>query len=427
MNGSPVTVAIIGLGARGKDAYAPFCEAFPDEMKLVAAADSDQEKLRYVMDRYSLRPENCFSSGEELLSKERLSDALMICTPDRTHVALALSAIEKGYHILLEKPISSDAEECIALERFAKEKKRIVFVCHVLRYTPFYQFIKNVVSSGKIGEPVSIMAIENVCYWHQAHSFVRGNWRNSKESNPMILAKSCHDMDLLVWLMGKNCKRVSSFGGLYHFRAENAPPGAAARCLDGCAAKKDCLYDVEKIYLDSAFGARSGKPAWPTTVLAVDPTEENVISALHTGPYGRCVYYCDNNVVDHQVVNLEFDDGSTAGFTMCAFTSDGGRQIKIMGTRGDLVGDMNTNIVTVGLFGREKESYDITKFADDFSGHGGGDNAMLHEFVQHVRTGNEEGLTAISQSIQSHLIALAAEESRIKGGEPVCVYKEQGI
>ena len=419
MQSTTITVAILGLGARGKDTYAPFCEKFPDEMQLVAAADPDVEKLKYVRTRYQLSEDRCFSSGEELLSRERMADVLMICTPDRTHVPLALAALEKGYHILLEKPISPDVSECRKLEDMARKNKRIVLVCHVLRYTPFYQLIKRILDSGEIGTPVSAVALENVCYWHQAHSFVRGNWRNSQETYPMILAKSCHDMDILAWLMGRKCVRVSSFGSLSQFRPECAPAGAPERCLDDCPARGECPYDVKKIYLDSGFGVYSGHPAWPTTVLAIDPTEENVMNALRTGPYGRCVYHCDNNVVDHQVVNLEFEDGVTAGFSMCAFTSDGGRQIKIMGTRGDIVGDMNTNLVTVGVFQQSPRVYDVNRMSDDFSGHGGGDNAMLHELVQLVRSGQTEGLTALSRSIQSHLMAHAAEESRLRGGMPV--------
>ena len=414
-----VTVAIIGLGSRGKDTYAKCQSVFQDRMKIVAAADIIPEKLDEVRREYSLEPQMCFSSAEELLEQDRLADVLFVCTQDRQHYAHAMKAMERGYDLLLEKPISPVLSECREIERTARILQRRVVVCHVLRYTPFYQFLYNTVRSGVIGEVAAIQAIENVGYWHQAHSFVRGNWRNSRLSSPMILQKSCHDMDILLWLSGEKCRRISSFGGLIHFRPENAPEGAAHRCVD-CLAKEDCPYDAEKIYLtDEETGVLHGHTGWPCDVLAMHPTEENIRRALEEGPYGRCVYDCDNDVVDHQVVNMEMENGSTISFTMCAFNR-GGRSVKIMGTKGEITGDMAANTITVTVFGKKSVTTDVRKLADDFSGHGGGDRRLVSDLLDLVEgNGSGKALTSIEKSMESHYMALAAEESRLHGGRVI--------
>lgn len=410
-----VTVAIIGLGSRGKDTYAKTAHLFPEEMEIVAIADIVHEKVEQVAREYNISADKCFNSAEELLAEDRMADVLFICTMDRQHYSHAIPALKKGYHLLLEKPISPNLEECREIARVANECDRKVVVCHVLRYTPFYGELKKIISSGKIGDVVSIQAIENVGYYHQAHSFVRGNWRNSDETSPMILQKSCHDMDILLWLANKNCKRVSSFGGLRLFREENAPNGAAKRCLDGCMIKDSCPFNAERYYITD--GVLQGKTDWPYNVVALEPTEENLRSALESGPYGRCVYHCDNNVVDHQIVNLELEDDTTISFTMCAFTSKGHRHIKVMGTKGDIEASMDTNIIDIGVFGEEHEIIDVKKLSEDFSGHAGGDNRMVKDLLNLI-SGNDkaEALTSIDKSAQSHYVALAAEQSRLHGG-----------
>ena len=306
--------------------------------------------------------------------------------------------------------------------KVAQECDRKVIVCHVLRYTPFYTKIKGLIDEGTIGEIVSVNSVENVGYWHQAHSFVRGNWRNSNTTSPMILQKCCHDMDILLWLTGKTCKSVSSFGNTYLFREDKAPEGAAHRCMDGCKVKDQCPYDAEKIYItDPVTGVQNGNTDWPVNVVALHPTVESVREALQTGPYGRCVYHCDNNVVDHQVVNLNMTDGSTISHTMCAFTAytaAGNRYAKIMGTLGEIIADMGENTIQVNVFGKEPEVIDVRTLATDFSGHGGGDNRMIEEFLDMLinESGPTKSTTSVEQSVESHYCALAAEESRLNGG-----------
>ncbi len=414
-----LTVALAGLGSRGKDTYAPTAKLFPDKMEIVAIADIDPAKVEEVAKEYNIPKECCFSSAEEMLKKEKLADAMFITTQDRQHVRQAIPALQKGYHLLLEKPISPDLDECREIVKVAKECNRKVVVCHVLRYTPFFTKLKEIIESGEIGDTVSVMAIENVCYWHQAHSFVRGNWRDSNETSPMILQKCCHDMDLYLWLTGKSCKSVTSFGDLYLFKPEKAPEGAAMRCLDGCKAKEACPFDAEKIYISNEkTGVANGKTDWPCNVLALHPTVESIMEEIKTGPYGRCVYHCDNNVVDHQVVNLDMTDGTTMSFTMCAFTSEGSRYAKIMGTKGDIVADMKLNTIDIGRYGKPHEIIDVSKIASDFSGHAGGDNRMVEEFLDWVISDKKptSAITSVEHSMESHYIALAAEKSRLAGG-----------
>lgn len=417
-----LTVALAGLGSRGKDTYAKAAKLFPEKMKIVAIADIDPAKVAEVAREYDVPAQRCFSSAEELLAQDKLADLMFITTQDRQHVGHALPALKKGYDLLLEKPVSPKLEECRELLKTAQACGRKVVVCHVLRYTPFYTKLKEILDAGTIGDVVTVMGIENVGYWHQAHSFVRGNWRNSDNSSPMILQKCCHDMDLLLWLTNKTARSVSSFGSTYLFKEEMAPKGAALRCMDGCAAKAGCPFDAEKIYLtDERTGVEKGNTGWPCNILTLHPTPESVREAIEKGPYGRCVYHCDNNVVDHQVVNICMTDGSTISFTMSGFTEQNSRFTKFMGTMGEIVADLHANTIEVQRFGKAPEVIDVSRLSEDFSGHAGGDNRMVEEFLDMLIEGREpaRSMTTLEQSMESHYIALAAEKSRLEGGRMV--------
>ena len=416
----PVTFAICGCGARGLEAYAPYQETHPEEMRIVAGADPRPERLAMLQARYSVPKERCFASDAELLAQPRLADVMIVATQDRQHVNNELAALDKGYHILLEKPISPDLKECRALQKKARETGRVVVVCHVLRYTRFYSALEDLLRRGAVGKIETIDAIEHVAYWHQAHSFVRGNWRRSDLTSPMILQKSCHDMDILRWLAGEPCLRVQSFGSLDFFRAENAPEGAAPRCLDGCRCKDACPYDAEKIYITSPHtGIRGRGKVWPCGVLASEPTEEKIYEALRTGPYGRCVFHCDNDVVDHQTVNLEFAGHIHATFTMTAFTQDCHRTIKVTGTQGEISGDMEENTLFLRPFGQTERMIDLREENGEFSGHGGGDFGLMSSFCRLISQGGTEGLTGLDASVESHVMALAAEASRLDGSRTI--------
>ena len=417
---TPVTFAICGCGSRGLEAYAPFQELHPERMRIAAGADSRPERLAMLRERYGLAEDRCFASDEELLAQPRLADAMIIATQDRQHVPAALAALDKGYHLLLEKPISPDLDQCRQLVEKARETGRMVVVCHVLRYTKFYGTLEVMLRRGEIGKIETIDAVENVAYWHQAHSFVRGNWRRSDETSPMILAKSCHDMDILRWLAGERCLKVQSFGSLDYFRPDRAPAGAAERCLDGCACKAACPYDAEKIYLTAPHsGLRTKGPGWPCNVLCDEPTEERIYEALRTGPYGRCVFHCDNDVVDHQTVNLEFANNIHATFTMTAFTDTCRRTIHVTGTLGEIIGDMEAQTLRLRRFGQPEEVIDLRTGDGEFAGHGGGDMGLIADFCALLSGEKAESLTDVSVSVESHAMALAAEQSRLEGGRTV--------
>ena len=414
-----VTIAVLGFGIRGEEAYAYYQLLRPEEMEVVAVADPRPERRELAMKKYGVKPENCFVSGEALLAQEKLADVLVIATQDKDHVCFALPALEKGYHLLLEKPISPNLDECIALREKAHQCGRLVIVCHVLRYTQFYQKIHDLLRAGVIGEIQSLVATENVAYWHFAHSYVRGNWRRTDESSPVILAKSCHDMDIIRWLVGKTCERVSSFGQLSWFKTENAPENCAERCLN-CTAKANCPYDAEKIYLENAkSGYRSGCRQWPLTVLTHDVSEAGLYEALKTSPYGRCVYRCDNDVADHQVVNMEFEGGITATFNLSAFTQNCYRTMLVMGAMGEIEGNLEENAVYVRRFGQPEEKIALDPVSDEFAGHGGGDSRMMEYLCRLIREGDENALTSVDASVESHIMALAAEESRKNGGKAI--------
>lgn len=399
----PITAIVLGAGSRGTS-YANYALAKPEQLQIVAVAEPREDRRNAFGDTFHIPQEHRYSTWKEVLDKPKMADVVFVCTMDKDHLGPALAALDKGYHILQEKPMSNREDECIAMEAAAAKAGKHMAVCHVLRYTPFYQTIKNLIDSGEIGEVTVATQIENVAYWHQAHSFVRGNWRNSVESSPMILQKCCHDVDILLWLTGKSCKRVSSFGSLRHFRKENAPEGALERCLDGCPHKDSCLYYAPKLYL-------TGETGWPVDVLTTDLTPAGIEKALREGPYGRCVYHCDNDVVDRQVVNMELEDGVICNLVMSAFTATCCRQLKILGTTGQIQADMSANEIWLHPFGGEPRKVEVPA-AD--SGHGGGDFGLMRDFLQVVREGGESRSSA-KASLQSHLICFAAEKSRLEG------------
>ena len=414
----PITFAIAGFGDRGST-YAFMQALFPDRMKVVAVADLNPDKVKKAQKLYHIPDENCFESAEEMFARPRLADVAVVSTMDRQHVGHAIPALEQGYHVLMEKPISPDLQKCREiLDVAAKHPNQHIILCHVLRYTIFYNTLKDIIDSGKIGDVVSICANENVAYWHQAHSFVRGNWRNSDQTSPMILQKSCHDMDILTWLVGKKCKAVSSVGGIQLFKRTCAPEGSTDYCLGGCKVKESCIFDAEKIYLTGEKTGLLHGGSWISSILSVENTPESTYEALKSGPYGRCVFRCDNNVVDHQQTNLLLEDGSTISFTMCAFTEDCYRYFKAMGTKGEIEADMKSNTIRVRVFGQSEETIDLKAIASDLKGHGGGDSGIVEDFLNMLIEGAPptERTTTLEHSMESHYIALAAEESRLAGG-----------
>ncbi|MEO3788605.1 Gfo/Idh/MocA family oxidoreductase [Nonomuraea sp. B10E15] len=398
-----ITLAIVGAGSRGAS-YADHAVE-TGRARVVAVADPLARRRGRFPDATP------YAGWRELAALPRQADAVVIATQDREHVEPAVRFAELGYDILLEKPMAASEDDCHAIVNAAERSGAMFAVCHVLRYTPYTRVLKQLLDAGRIGEIVNIQHLEPVGWWHQAHSYVRGNWRRADESTFMLLAKSCHDLDWLVHLTGRQVTRVSSFGGLQHFRPENRPEGAADRCLD-CRVEPDCPYSARRIYLPLAGGDE-----WPLSVLTDDVSEQGVLEALRTGPYGRCVYACDNDVVDHQVVNLEFEGGATASFTMTAFTPALHRQTRVFGTRGSIEGDGDRLTVTDFVTGRS-ETVDTRPTGDATArgGHGGGDQALVEAFLTAVATRERAPiLSSPRESLHSHLIAWEAERSRLRG------------
>jgi len=405
-----ITAALVGVGMQGMNAYGPYVLSHPDELQFTAVAEPDREKREKFGNQHGVNKSMRFESWEELFDKPRLADVVFICTPDKMHFNPAVKAFERGYNIILEKPMAVDPIECIRLGEYSEKYDNIFAICHVLRYTPFFKTIKRILDDGRIGNLVSIQHNENVGHWHQSHSYVRGNWRNSKDSSPMILAKSCHDMDIMLWLAGADCTRLSSFGSLMHFKKKNAPKGAPKMCLDGCPAEKECPYYAPKVYSPGAKG-------WGLIdAVSIDTGRKNILEELKRGPYGRCVYYCDNDVVDHQVVSIEFSNKVTAAFTMCAFTNETSRTIKLMGTKGEIRGAMEKEEIEIlDFLTGQKEVVLIPVDTIDRRGHGGGDFGMIHDIIKLIQKNVLNKIaTSADVSVKSHLMAFAAEKARIE-------------
>lgn len=405
-------LAVIGAGARGFLSYMPYVQNHPHEAEIVAVAEPDAERRTAFAKAFKLGAGQIYHSWEQLLAQPKLCDAVLVCTQDRMHFEPTMQALRKGYHVLLEKPMSNHPLECALMTEEASKQGRLLSICHVSRYTPFWRQLKGLIADGRIGDVVSVQHNENVGYLHYAHSFVRGNWRNSDLSSPMILAKSCHDMDLIRWLVDSECLRLSSFGSLSHFRSESAPEGSTERCTDGCAVEASCPYSAVRFYMrdldDNPFAR----------LIADPPTADNRMKAIKTGPYGKCVYRTDNNVVDHQVVNMEFASGATVMFSMCGLTRDINRIVQIMGTKGEIRGDLETGVIDLFEFAGGVRTV-VTATAAE-GGHQGGDDGIMRQFLSDLRERRFEGnLTSAEASLESHLMAFAAERSRLRGGEVV--------
>jgi len=402
----PVTSILIGAGLRGGYVYSQYALDYPNEFKIVAVAEPDPDRRAIFSKKHNIPKEFQFKSYKDLLKKDKIADCAMVCTQDQMHFEPVITALKKGYHVLCEKPMSPYKDEIIKMGKVAKEYDRILSICHVLRYSPFFSKIKALLVENKIGRLMTIQHIEEVGYWHHAHSFVRGNWRNSEESSPMILQKCCHDMDILLWLADSSCKKISSFGNLSYFSKENAPDGAPPYCMDGCAHYDECPFYAPRFYLEHSKAIEDG------LIYAItDYTDsEHIIDALKKGPYGRCVFHSDNTVVDHQTVEIEFCNQVTASFLMTAFTNKCARRIRLMGTKGEIKGDMEAGIIEVTEF--INGTNEIIKLHTPTKGHSGSDMNMMKDFVRIIGEGRK-GKTNADISVESHLMALAAEEARL--------------
>ncbi len=405
----PITAVMVGAGQRGMYAYGTYALAHPDELKFVAVAEPIRERREKFAQLHGIPAEMQFESWETLMERGKIADVMFNMTMDRTHFESTMHALKLGYDVLLEKPIAHTPELSVALVLMAEKMGRLLQVCHVLRYTSFFRKLNELLAQGVAGELITVEHKENLVWWHMAHSFVRGNWRRADLSTPMIVAKCCHDFDILYWNIGRKAVRVHSTGTLKHFRSENAPKGAPKHCLDPCPARETCPYDVHKIYLNMENNG------WPINAITSDLSYEGRLKALRETGYGRCVYHCDNDVVDHQVVNIEFEDGITVAMTMNGHGFEESRTMRYDGTRATIRGKFDyrdgwIEILPHSWSGKAEEIH----IPPSESGHGGGDFGIVRGFLRSVM-GIEPPLTTAREAIESHLIAFAAERSRLTG------------
>jgi predicted dehydrogenase len=405
---TPITVALCGAGGRGFYAYGPYALHHPDELRFVAVAEPNAERRARFAQAHGIPPERQFASWEELLAAGRIADACFNMTQDQMHLPSTLAALDAGYDVLLEKPIANRLADTVALVQAAERRGRLLQICHVLRYTPFFATLHAVLASGRLGDIVTVEHRENVAFWHMAHSFVRGNWRNTAASSPMLLAKCCHDLDILVWNMGAPVERLSSVGSLRHFRPEHAPPGATARCTDPCPAGDICPFDTRRLYLDMELDT------WPVTAVTEDLSYAGRVRALETGPYGRCAYKCDNDVVDHQVVTMQLAGGASVVLVMHGHAHREERTMRYDGTRATLRGRFGHGAMAIEIHDHLTGQVEQVPIPPAGSGHGGGDAGVVRGFVRALR-GLEQPLTPARESLESHLLAFAAEEARLSG------------
>jgi hypothetical protein len=405
----PVTAITLGAGGRG-NVYGNFAAKFPDQLKIIGVAEPIALRNERYTKKHQIPDAHRFDTWERVFERPKFADAIIITTPDNLHYAPCMKALSMGYDVLLEKPIAPTEKECRDILALSKKTGRIVAVCHVLRYAPYFVKMRELIAKGAIGDIISVQHLEPIEHLHMAHSYVRGNWHNSKATTPIILAKSCHDLDIIKWVINKPAQQISAMGDLKWFRKENAPAGSTARCTDGCAVERTCPYSAIRSYHDKR--QRTGVFDLPD-----DKTKhsEAIMDKLKTTNYGRCVYRMENDQPDHYITNIQFGDNVTASFSMEAFTSYAGRRTRIMGSMGDMVGDMNELVVTD--FRTEKQ-IKLVPIAEDVegyknNGHGGGDWLLARDFVQAVAQQNPKLLTStIDESIESHVMGFMAEESR---------------
>ena len=403
----PVTVIVVGAGGRGT-AYADYAKRFPKSMKIVGVSDINPYRREKMAKAHGVKADMQFGDFSELFKKGKLADAVVISTPDDVHYVPCMAALEKGYNVLLEKPIAPTEKECTDILALAKKKNRVVAVCHVLRYAPYFVALKQALDSGVIGDIVSIQHLEPVGFDHMAHSYVRGNWHDSKKTTPIILAKSCHDLDIIRWLVNKPCKTIAADGSLTYFTAANTPAGAPKRCTDGCPHESTCPYSAINIYVRRHRMLK---------VFDLPSVDDNLImEKLRTTNYGRCVFQCDNDQPEHYVANMTFSGGVTASFSMEGLTSYAGRRTRIMGGKGDIVGDMTEFVITDFRTGKKtkwnQKVEDLAEYKD--AGHGGGDHGLVRDFLVAVDKQDPALLSSsIDASVESHIMGFRAEESRL--------------
>ncbi len=405
----PVTAIVIGAGARG-NVYGDYALEYPDQLDIVGVAEPNEIRNERFAQKHHIPDAQRFADWGQLFARPKFADAIIIATSDHLHYEPCMQALKLGYDILLEKPIAPTEKECRDILELTRETGRIVAVCHVLRYAPYFVKLRELMQGGAIGEIISLQHMEPIEHTHMAHSYVRGNWHSSEKTTPILLAKSCHDLDIIKWLLGKESRQIQAFGGLRWFKKENAPKGSKARCTDGCAVESSCPYSALKLYY------RKRERTYVFDLPEKKKLQgEAILEYLRTTDYGRCVYRMENDQCDHYTSNILFEDGVTASFSMDAFTPFGGRRTRVMGSMGYIEGDMDKMVIhdfrTDKIKKYETTVEEIENYKNE--GHGGGDWRLVADWVQAIAQKDKTLLSStIEASIESHIMCFKAEESR---------------
>lgn len=405
----PVELVMVGAGNRGYLAYGAFAERNPSQAKFVAVVEPDDARRGRFANAHRIPKARQFRSWEDIAGRPPLAPALINATLERAHRASTLGLLAAGYEMLLEKPMAITPGECIEIAAAAESQGRLLQIAHVLRYAPFFVALREIIASGRLGAIVSVDWRENLAYWHYAHSYVRGSWANTARAGPMILTKCCHDLDLLVWIFGR-CELLSSSGSLTHFTRDAVGPEIPERCTDGCPIAEACPYFAPRVYLDRL---RTKPDSFAVAAVTLDRTPEGVMRALETGPYGRCVYRSDNDVVDHQVVLMRFAYGLSVSLTMQGSSHVEGRTVRIDGTRATLLA--NESRAEIEIHDHRTGNVEHIAKPRGVGGHGGGDEGLMRAFVGAINGDRATVLTSAREAVASHLLAFAAEEARVTG------------
>lgn len=403
-----VTAVLVGAGDRGANAYAAYAINNPGTIRFVAVAERDEARRKHFQQTHKIPDDMAFESWDDMFAKGKLADAILICTNENFHYEPTKKALQLGYHILLEKPLTQEASTCVEIGDAAARYDKTFMLCYVLRYTPFFTELKRVLDSKVIGQIKTIVHCENKGIAHFSHSYVRGMFSREAQAGPMILSKCCHDMDILNWLIDSKCVRLSSFATPTYFQPKNAPKGAPKRCTDGCPISDSCYFYAPKLY-------SAQKSGFNVDMISLDKSPEGKMKALMEGPFGRCVYYCDNDVVDTQVINMLYENGVTVSFSMTAYSEECYRTIKISGTHGEIEGNLEKNSFIVRDFASGRE--ELIRVSTVLDRHSGGDYFIMTDFAKLVREERTGGRTRADGAVDSHVMCFAAEVSRKESRE----------
>lgn len=402
---------LIGAGDRGTS-YGKLAK-YTNKLQFTAVVEPRQFRREKFAREHSINGKYIFTSWDDLFKLGKIADVAIICTQDTQHVEPALKALALGYDVLLEKPMATTYDDCKLLAQKAKETGKLLQISHEMRYTTYYSKISEYLKTGKLGKVVNISMRENVSRFHYSHSFIRGNWHNTKKASPMILAKCCHDLDLMYWLANALPQKISSFGSQSFFGPANAPGEVPQRCTDGCAFQDSCFYYAPRLYIEMFPSLYT---RWPVSIITDHPeSKEARLEALKTTDYGKCVYTIeDHDTVDQQVVTVEFENNIIGTLTMHGFSADEGRSIRIEGTKGELIGEMIHS--DPSLVFRDSELGIIEDLIEEIppDAHGGGDELLFLDFIKNVEEKSTNALTNVAESLISHIMAFTAEKARLE-------------